>query len=129
MEPIEERFRLRDLMVWDDEIYASIVAFRERHGCYPNVCCANERTLEMIDVAMNYHLLRDGLTDRIQSIGSFCWSKGEIEMAIDRSLDVGEYFLIYDDDPEFVEEPDEMEESVPCSIGITSGVDCFCSMG
>lgn len=106
MEPITHIYRFEDIMVWDDELYAATQDFKRRHGHFPNICCANGATLKLLDMAMTHHLIRDGKVREFKHMSTFAWSEGEVKLAIEKELMNAEFQLVYDDDPEFIDDPD-----------------------
>lgn len=107
MEPVKRTYRLKDIMVWDDELYAATQDFKGRHGHYPNICCANEATLKLLDLAAVHHLIRDSKTTAgFTGLATFAWFEGEVKFAVEKELPNAEFQLVYDDKPEFIDDPD-----------------------
>jgi len=76
----------------------------------PNICCASRMTQARLDLSMTHHLVRDKKISEFKKLSVFAWSKGKVEFCIDQTLEDYNITLVYDDSPEFIDDPDGGEE-------------------
>ena len=109
---------ISDFYIWDDTINLFVEKFFEKHNVYPNILLASDETYRKIELYAQKHPERLIAPDHenilnsnepYKGIGEFIASDYSLEFCIDFDLTLGNFSLIFDEDPDFsgerVEEP------------------------
>lgn len=104
-------YKFSDYRDWDHAIHESAANFKRKEKVWPNILTGNDPTLEAIDLFMSKKLIAEGKVARPVHMGTFVSKEGSIEICLDNELEDHTFALIYDDQAEFVEEPEPATES------------------
>jgi hypothetical protein len=103
-----------DFAEWDATIHTTAMKFYEQFNVYPNILLASDKTYRKIDLYAQMHpdRLRDQDHESILSsdtpyegISFFTTVDYNLECCLDMDLTLGNFTLIFDEDPDFDGEP------------------------
>jgi hypothetical protein len=110
-----------DFAEWDDTIHLTVLKFHQKFNVFPNILLACDDTYRKIDLYAQMHpdRVRDQDHESILSsdtpyegISFFTTEDYNLECCLDVELTVGNFTLIFDEDPDFDGEPLPVPENM-----------------
>lgn len=105
---IKKTYTFRDYAIWDDELHAAGLDFKEKFQIYPNILIASDTTYNRINLVANQK--RDRLKDEngaswsdesgFVDLSTFVDEEWEVDFMQDNGLADDVIVLIYDSDPD-----------------------------
>ena len=107
------RFRIEHCGLWNHVIFSKIEKFIVQFDKAPHIILTNAATARQIDIAMSTEIVAEGLVNEFREIAQFACKLTVLDFCLDQELEMNEFILVYDDDAELVDAPDELEVEKP----------------